>query len=118
MHAQGLAAVGVRAVQHNVVGLQELAARHDLEAQAEHVSAIDGVGIGIVDLEGGDGGGDAVEALLVVGLLLLGAGEEELLVAVDGLSGLARAEGGGFGGWLGVEGGDEGFFDGGGGEDG
>lgn len=94
MYAQGLAIVGIRAVQHNVVRLQELAARHDLETQAEHVSAIDGIGVGIVDLEGGDGGGDPVETLLVVGLLLLGAGEEELLIAVDGLSGLARTEGG------------------------
>lgn len=102
MYAQGLAIARKRAVQHNIVRLQELAARHDFEAQAEHVSAIDGIGVGIVDLEGGDGGGDSVEALLVVGLLLLGAGEEELLVAVDGLSRLARAEGGRFGAGLGV----------------
>lgn len=94
MYAQGLAIVGIRAVQHNVVRLQELATGHDFEAQAEHVSAVDGIWVGIVDLEGGDGGRDSVEALLVVGLLLLGAGKEELLVAVDGLSRLARAEGG------------------------
>lgn len=93
MYAQGLAIIGVRAIQHNIVRLQELAACHDLEAQAEHVSAVDGVGVGVVDFKGGDGGGDSIETLLVVGLLLFGAGEEKLLVAIGGLSGLARAEG-------------------------
>lgn len=84
VHAQQLAIVRIRPVQHHIVRLQELAASHGLEAQAQHVAPVHGVWIRVADLKGRDGGGDAVEALLVVGLLLLGAGEEALLVAVDG----------------------------------
>lgn len=119
VHAQKVAIVRIRPVQHHIVRLQELAAGHGLEAQAQHVAPVDGVGVWIANLKGRDGGGNAVEALLVVGLLLLGAGEEALLVAVDGCpSGLSGSQGGGLGSWLRVEGGEEGVADGRIGEDG
>lgn len=122
VHAQKLAMVRIRPVQHHIVRLQELAACHGLEAQAQHVAPVHGVRIRVAHLERRDGGGDAVEALLVVGLLLPGAGEEALLVAVAvgwcpfGLSGSQR-------GWrllllAGAEGGEEDVADGRVGDDG
>lgn len=68
--------VGVGPVEHDVVGLEELAAEHDLEAQAEDVAAVDGVGVRVADLECRDGRADAVEALLDVGFLPLSLAEE------------------------------------------
>jgi hypothetical protein len=68
--------VEVGAVEHDVVRLEKLAAGHGLEAQAEDVAAVDGIGVRVADLEGGDGGADAVEALLDVGSLPLGLAEE------------------------------------------
>lgn len=86
------------------------------------MAPVHGVRIRVAHLKGRDGGGDAVEALLVVGLLLLGAGEEALLVAVAvgwcpfGLSGSQRCWGLLF--LAGAEGGEEGVADGRVGEDG
>lgn len=68
--------VGKGAIEHDVVGLEELAAHHDLEAQAKDVAAIDGAGVRVVDLEGRDRRAGAVAALLQVGELLCGAGAE------------------------------------------
>lgn len=62
--------VGIGPVQHDVVGAEKLSSRHDLEAEAEDVSSVHGIGIRVADLEGGDWCGDAVDALLHVGLLL------------------------------------------------
>lgn len=70
------AAVRVRSVQHDIVGSDELGPGHDLEAKSEDVPAIHGVRIRVVDLEGGDGGARAVEALLFVGALLCEARDE------------------------------------------
>lgn len=101
VNTQKLAVIRIWPVQHHVVRLQELTARHSFEAQSQHVAPVDGVGVRIADFKGRNRGGDAVEALLVVGRLLLGAGEEALLVAVDGRpSGLSGSQGGGFGGRL------------------
>lgn len=47
--------VGVGPVEHDVVGAQEVALGHDLEADAEDVPAIDGVGVWVVDFKGGYG---------------------------------------------------------------
>lgn len=66
MDAEMGGGIGEGAVEHQVVGTKELAARHDLEAQGEHVAAVDGVGIRIMDLEGGNGVAEAVDGLLDV----------------------------------------------------
>jgi hypothetical protein len=123
VHAQKLAVFRIRPVQHHIVRLQELTARHGFEAQPQHVAAIHGVWVWVTHLKGRDGGGDAVEALLVVGLLLLGAGEEALLVAVAvGAVGcpfeLSGSQRGGFGSWRFIKRGEEGVSDGRVGEDG
>lgn len=67
---------GVGAVEHDVVGPQKLASGHDFESQAEDVPTVNSMRVGVMDLEGGDGAADAMEALLDVGALLVGLGEE------------------------------------------
>ncbi|KAJ2968983.1 hypothetical protein NQ176_g8906 [Zarea fungicola] len=62
--------VGVGPVEHDVVGAQEVALGHDLEADSEDVPSIDGVGVRVVDFKGSYGRGYAICALLHVGRLL------------------------------------------------
>jgi hypothetical protein len=64
----------IRPIQHNVVRPEKLSTRHDLEAQAQDMTAIHRTWIRIEDLEGRHGVADAVEALLDVGFLLGGSG--------------------------------------------
>jgi len=68
--------VEIRSVEHDVVRSQELTLGHDFEAQTEDMATINGIGIRIVDLEGGDGAAYAIEALLIVSFLLVGFAEE------------------------------------------
>lgn len=60
----------VRAVEHDVVWCEKLAAGHDFETKPEHMATIDGIGIWVADLEGCDGRTDSVETLLLVCLVL------------------------------------------------
>lgn len=60
MDAEVLGA-GVGTVEHDVVGPEKATLGQDLEAQSEDVAAVHGVGVWIVDLEGGDGAADTVE---------------------------------------------------------
>lgn len=80
-------------IQHNIVGTQELALGHDLEAKTEHVAAVDGIWVWIVDLEGGDGAADAIETLLDVGALLFRFGQD---LGARGIGGPGSRQGG----WL------------------
>jgi hypothetical protein len=66
----------VWAIEHHEVGLEKLAARHDLEAQAEDMTAIDSVWIGIADFESCDGVAYSIGALLDVCFLLGGSAAE------------------------------------------
>lgn len=68
--------VEVRSVEHDVVGSQELSLGHDFEAQPQDMATVDGIGIRVVDLEGGDGAAYAIETLLIISLLLVGFAEE------------------------------------------
>ncbi len=70
MDAQMGRRLGIRPVEHDVVWAQELALRHDFEADTEDVAAVYSVRVWVVDLEGGYGRGYSVGALLYVGLLL------------------------------------------------
>lgn len=70
MDAQMGRRLGKGPVEHDVVWAQELALRHDFEADAEDVAAVDSVRVWIVNLEGGYRRGYSVGALLDVGLLL------------------------------------------------
>lgn len=95
VHAQGLGPGEEWPVEHDVVRPQELPARHDLEAQAQDVPAVDGAGVRVEHLEGRDGAAYAVEALLRVGFLPGCAGGE-----AGGASASARRAAGGRGGGL------------------
>ncbi len=55
-----IAAVRVGSVQHDIIGSDELGFGHDFETKAEDVPTVDGVRIGIADLERRDGGARAV----------------------------------------------------------
>lgn len=94
--AQGAAALAVRPVEEHVVGADELGARHGLDAHAEDLAAVDGVGVRVAHLEGGDAGAGAVQALLLVGLLLLRVGLDLLVLAAGARGGaveeLARGD--------------------------
>lgn len=71
-----MAGVGVGTIEHDIVGSQEARFGHDFEAKAEDLASIDGVGVWVADLEGGDAGAHAVEVELVMGLLSIEAGDE------------------------------------------
>lgn len=71
-----MAGVRVRAVEHDIVGAEEAGLGHDLEAEAEDLAFIDGVGVGIADLEGGYAGCGSVEVELIMSFLGISAGEE------------------------------------------
>jgi hypothetical protein len=77
VHAQ-VAAAGarVRPVQQDVVRAEKPGAAGYLNAQTQNGAGVDGVRVGVARAEGGEGGAGAVEALLVVGLLEVGLGEE------------------------------------------
>lgn len=79
MDAQ-VAAPGPRVglVHEDVVRAQEAGAADDVDAQAQDGAAVDGARVRVLRAEGGEGGAGAVEALLVVGLLQGGLGEESL----------------------------------------
>jgi len=70
------ATAAVWAVEEDVVRAQELGAADDLDAQAQDGAGVDGVGVWVARTKGGEGCAGAVEALLVVGELGVGAGEE------------------------------------------
>src|SRR5690606_8451939 len=93
----------VRPVQEDVVGAQEAGAAGDFDADAQDGAAVDGVRVRVLGAEGGEGGAGAVEALLVVGLLEGGLGEEFLFGRGGdwGGGGGESWEGEG-GGWLGL----------------
>lgn len=61
----------VRPVQHHKVRPAKLRLGHDLDPQPQHRAAVHGVGVRVAHLEGRDAGADAVEALLVAGLVAL-----------------------------------------------
>ena len=74
VHTQVPAAAAVGPVEKNVVGAQKLGATDDLDAQSEDGSGVDGVGVGVPRTKSGETCTSAVEALLVVGDLGVGAG--------------------------------------------
>jgi hypothetical protein len=84
----------IRAIEHHEVGLEKLAARHDLEAQAEDVATIDSIWIGIANFKRCDGVAYSLGALLDVCFLLGGSAAELPL----------RRGGGPSGTWFGREG--------------
>lgn len=67
-------------VEEDVVRAQKLGAADDLDAQPENGAVIDRVGIWVTRAKGGEGCAGAVEALLVVGELGVGAGEEDFVL--------------------------------------
>ena len=64
-------------VEEDVVGLDEFSGAGYVDAEAEDVAAVNGVGVGILDAEGGDACAGAVEVLLCVGALRGRCCEEE-----------------------------------------
>lgn len=74
--------VSVRSIEHDVVWSSELGAGHDFDANAENAASINGIWVGVFDLERRYGCASSVETLLVVRVLGFGSGED--LVA-DGL---------------------------------
>lgn len=64
-------------VEEDVVGLDEFSGAGYVDAEAEDVAAVNGVGVGILDAEGGDACAGAVEIFLCVGALRGGCCEEE-----------------------------------------
>ena len=75
MHSQ-VCRVGEGPIQHDVVGFQELTARHGFEAQTKDMATVDGAGVWVLDFEGGDRACDAVDTLLEVGSLFRSVVEE------------------------------------------
>lgn len=69
----------IRPIQQNVVRPQEPGATDDLDAQAQDGAGVDGARVRVARAEGGQGRAGAVEALLVVGALEGGLGEEGAL---------------------------------------
>ncbi|KUI62125.1 hypothetical protein VP1G_11335 [Cytospora mali] len=69
---------GIRPVQEDIVRPYELGPRHDLNAHAQDVAAVHGVGVRVAHAEGGDAGAGAVQTLLIVRLLLFDPGLEVL----------------------------------------
>ena len=92
-----LAPSAIRPVEQDVVRTQKFGAADDLDAQAEDGAGVDGMGIGVARAKSGEGRAGAVEALLVVGELGIGAGEEGLVLARrrDEGAGGGRGEDGG-----------------------
>lgn len=70
--ALALAAVLIRPVQQDIVRAQETRPTDNFDAQTQNSTAIDGVGVGVARAEGGYARTGAVEALLGVGLVLVG----------------------------------------------
>lgn len=63
--------IEIWSVEKYVVRFQKLPSGHDLEAQTEDISAIDGIRIRVVDFEGSDGSAYSVITLLCVRFLSL-----------------------------------------------